>query len=313
MPTRPVETAPLEPSANARPVPEAREFLQGTRCRIESCLDDAARAAGLSMRPTQLLPGKMLRTRLAARLHGRLSVPAETLQRVCAAVELTHTASLCHDDVIDNAVVRRGLPALWRVSSRSGAVLLGDLLLCEAMNILIDTEEGRLVRPFLVKLRETCAAEAEQELRLRGSQVERAECLRIARGKTGPLFAFVGLAAGGKDAALSAALEEAGYRIGTAYQLADDLLDVEGREEEAGKTLGTDVARLKFTLAQAPEDGRNATREMVAELCAGALQTARPWLGARRALAEFLRLDVQPVLHACDNSLHVQVDPLDEV
>ncbi len=313
MPTRPVETAPLEPPVSARPVSEPQAFLEGARRRIESCLDSAARAAGLSVRPSQLLPGKMLRTRLAARLHGHLSGGDGALQGVCAAVELTHTASLCHDDVIDNALMRRGLPALWRVSSRSGSVLLGDLLLCEAMGILIDTEDGRLVRPFLAKLRETCSAEAEQELHLRGRRLGRAECLRIARGKTGPLFAFVGLAAGGQDATLSAALEEAGYRIGTAYQLADDLLDVEGREEDAGKTLGTDLARRKFTLAHAPEDGRSAARRLVAELCAGALQAAEAWPAARQALAEFLRLDVQPVFHACDNSLHVQVDPLDEV
>ncbi len=252
MPTRPVETAPPESPADVRPALEAQAFLEGARLQIDACLADAARAAGLPVRPSQLLPGKMLRTRMAARLSTRLTVPVETLQHVCAAVELTHTASLCHDDVIDNALVRRGQPALWRASSRSGAVLLGDLLLCEAMGLLTGTDGGRLVRPFLAKLRETCAAEAEQELRLRGREVGRDVCLRIARGKTGPLFAFVGLAAGGADAALSAALEEAGYRVGTAYQLADDLLDVEGCEEAAGKTLGTDVARRKFTLAQEP-------------------------------------------------------------
>ncbi len=313
MPTRPVETAPPERPADIRPAPEAQAFLERTRLQIDARLAAATRAAGLSVRPSQLLPGKMLRTRMAARLSARMAVPTETLQRACAAVELTHTASLCHDDVIDNARMRRGQPALWRVSSRSGAVLLGDLLLCEAMGLLTAVEDGRLVRPFLAKLHETCAAEAEQELRLRGREVGRKECLRVARGKTGPLFAFVGLAAGGGNSARSAALEEAGYRIGTAYQLADDLLDVEGREEVAGKTLGTDVARRKFTLAQEPGGGRNATRELVAQFGSDALDAVRAWPRARQALAEFLRLDVQPVFHACDNSLHVQVDPLDEV
>jgi hypothetical protein len=88
---------------------------------------------------------------------------------------------------------------------------------------------------------------------------------------------------------------------------------VEGREEQAGKTLGTDLGRLKFTLAQLPGRGRRTTGRLVGQLCAGALAQVRAWPWAHEALTEFLRLDVQPVFRACNNSLHVQVDPLDEV
>ena len=198
---------------------------------------------------SQLLPGKMLRTRLAARLAAGETRAADpqTLPIVCAATEMAHTASLCHDDVIDGGLIRRRQPALWRTTSPSGAVLIGDLLLCEAMDLLLDTEGGRHVAPFVAKIREVCAAEAEQELLFRGQQPEVETCLRLARGKTGALFAFVAGVCGGDDEPLASALEEAGYKLGTAYQLADDLLDVIGSEELTGKTLGTDARREKRT------------------------------------------------------------------
>ncbi len=78
----------------------------------------------------------MLRARLAARLAGRNShaVSPSTVARICAATEMAYTASLCHDDVIHSGWGRRGLRALWRVTARSCAVLIGDQPLCEALH-----------------------------------------------------------------------------------------------------------------------------------------------------------------------------------
>lgn len=256
----------------------------------------------------QLMPGKMLRTRLASRLVSCPDARADhaTVARICAATEMAHTASLCHDDVIDGGLMRRGRSALWRTTSASGAVLIGDLLLCEAMNIVCEAEDGRYVMPFVQKVREVCAAEAEQELELRGRQPDEQTCLRLARGKTGPLFAFVGLVCAGDDAALCEALEEAGYLIGAAYQLADDLLDVTGDEQFSGKTLGTDGRRGKFTLAQAPQENHRLVKGHISELCRSALDclSARPW--HRRTLAEFMRSDLGPVFDGCGLRLTVR-------
>ncbi len=256
----------------------------------------------------QLLPGKMLRTRLAARLAaaGATTVNRRTLRHACAATELVHTASLCHDDVVDNAVIRRARPALWQTTGASAAILIGDLLLCEALGLVTDVEGGRLMPVFVAKVREVIRTEVEQELLLRGRRVDEDECIRVARGKTGPLFALVAQVCGGEEAGLSEALEEAGYRIGTAYQLADDLLDVAGDEDVAGKTLGTDSMRRKFTLPLSAAGGGRVARRHVAELCESALTCLDAYPAARRALAEFLARDLQPVL---DRHLDVCMEP----
>ena len=113
-----------------------------------------AAAAGLEQLRPLLGMGKMLRTRLAGRLAEAGRVSGETLAPLCGAVELLHAASLCHDDVIDSAPVRRSHPALWHRTSPSGAVLIGDLLMCEAIDLLLGVEGGRHMAPFVSKLRE---------------------------------------------------------------------------------------------------------------------------------------------------------------
>ena len=242
--------------------------------------------------------GKMLRARLAGRLcTGDWSpVDHNTLQVACAATELVHAASLCHDDVVDNSLVRRSLPTLWRVVGTSGAILIGDLLLCEAMTMLMETEDGRLCSGFVAKTTEMVKAEAMQELFWRGKQPDAETCLQLARGKTGPLFAFAAGVCAGNDDTLCGLLEEAGYRIGTAYQLGDDLADVLGTECTAGKTLGTDLARGKCTLPQITGDGERTATESISELCSSAVELLDDYPKPREGLRDFLLDDFQPVL-----------------
>lgn len=264
-------------------------------------------AHGNNVDATLLMPGKMLRSRLAGRLFvgSSLSVNCASLQAMCAATELIHTASLCHDDVVDNSMIRRLAPTLWRTTSPSGAILIGDLLLCQAMDLIIGTEGGRYVVGFMTKVQEVIEAEAEQELIWRGREVNEQTCLRLARSKTGPLFAFVAEVCGGDDQELAGALAEAGYRIGTAYQLADDLLDLIGQEDAAGKTLGTDLSRGKYTL---PQGGMGITREHVADLCLGALEALRAWPELRNCFGEFIVCDIQPLLkEQLDVSLEIAI------
>ncbi len=239
----------------------------------------------------------MLRTRLAARLvaSGAASADLRTLERLCAAIEIVHTTSLLHDDVIDNGLLRRARPSLWTLTSPSAAILIGDMLLCKAMELLVSTDGGRHVSVFLSKVREVCAAEVEQEIALRGKLVDMSTSLRLAREKTGPLFALAGLVAGGDDADLSAALEQAGYQIGTAYQVFDDLVDVVGDEREAKKTLRTDVLRRKFTIAQDPERGPLNAAESVEDLCRSAVDSVKRWPRARAGIETYLDCDLRPV------------------
>ncbi|MFW6189136.1 MAG: polyprenyl synthetase family protein [Planctomycetota bacterium] len=289
-------------------------FLQNVRGTVATRLERVSSVLGDAVGSQDLLPGKMLRSRLGGRLtaDGGLETAARSTWRTCAAVELVHTASLCHDDVIDNAFLRRARPSLWRTAGRSCAVLIGDLLLCEAMDIVLHTAEGRYAETFLQRVGEVCSAEATQELQLRGSELSEERCMKVARGKTGPLFALVAEVAGGDDEVLCPALSEAGYRMGTAYQLADDLVDVIGEEEEAGKTLGTDRRRNKHTLPQA-ERGRSRAMKKIREICDGALDCLTAWPGVRRAVARYLLEDLQPVLRRFDPELNAGTGLQDEV
>ena len=293
------------------------DVINGTRRLLTGCIGKltssfgglARQTCGGPERAEMLSPGKMLRTRMAAHLAcgaGRARLPA--LEAACAATELVHTASLCHDDIIDQATVRRGKPALWRLDGATAAVLFGDMLLCEAFALVASTGESRHVQAFAARVREVCEAEAEQEMLL-GRQLDEATYLRLARGMTGPLFAFPASVCGGEDEALSAALDEAGYRIGAAYQVADDLLDVAGSEASAGKTLGTDACRRKFTLANSSADGREVARRKVIELCGSALEVLAPWPGAQKALSDFYASDLQPVFDHCTEGLDICAGP----
>lgn len=286
-------------SRDAGVMPDAgREFTRRVRQLVVDRLAQIAASLNVSVDVEQLAPGKLLRTRLAARLFEDTSDDdtAAAAVAACAATELVHSASLCHDDVIDSGLVRRGKPAFWRTRGVRGAILVGDLLLCESMDLLIPAVDADYVANFVAKVSETVRAETEQELTTRGRCPDEETCLRLARYKTGPLFALTAGISRWHDVKLRLALEEAGYMIGTAYQLADDILDMSGREKEAGKTLGTDMKRLKATLPAAWPDGQGRARDHIVELLRSTPIVLNEWPKERDAVTRFLENDLEPAI-----------------
>jgi len=242
--------------------------------------------------------GKMLRTRFAARLFSAPPNPhhAAEIKNACVAAELVHTASLVHDDIIDGALIRRSQPALWKMSGPNSAVLMGDLLYCESLLYLLKDDNMPYAGIFVEKVREVCLAEIEQEIELRTRRIDHDCYIQIVRSKTGPLFAFLGYVCGCDDYELSIALEEAGYLTGTAYQIADDLIDVVGSEPAAGKTLGTDELRKKFTIAQGPQDDYPVASHSIESLVYSAVSLLTKWPNHQKALFDFFITDLQPIL-----------------
>jgi geranylgeranyl pyrophosphate synthase len=236
-------------------------------------VDDRQRLQGLQR---HVSPGKMLRTRLGSALCNEDGEHWKSVARASAATELIHTATLYHDDVIDGANLRRRHPTLWKEVGQTGAILLGDLFFSSAIELLLDGGDLAQARSFVAKVKEVCAVETVHEIVLQGRVVDAETCIAVARGKTGALFAFVAECCG-RDAEMAAAMEEAGYRVGTAYQLADDLLDEIGDETLAGKTLGTDRKRRKFTLAQDLGRADSDVLATISDLCASAVELLRPW------------------------------------
>jgi heptaprenyl diphosphate synthase len=278
-----------------------QEFLERTADRVRGVFDAVAGDLRLGKEGDRLAtlrqqysPGKMLRSRLAWQLFaGGPASELDTLVRGAAAIELIHTATLFHDDVIDGASMRRNQPTLWREVGQTGAILLGDLCYTCAIQLLLETERLDLAQVFVAKVRECCTYEVCHELLYREQEASEDMALRLARGKTGALFAFIGYLAG-QDAAQRAAFEEAGYLVGTAYQLGDDLLDEIGDEASVGKTLGTDRQRHKFTLAQRQADGERVIRLRLRDLCQQAQDHCAPWPAAAEHLGRYLKDTLLP-------------------
>ncbi len=272
------------------------EFLAKVSLIIGRVIDNVSSSFGNTVSAEKLLLGKLLRTRFASRLIHSDNSPEELERRAiaCAATELVHTASLCHDDVIDQGLIRHGVPPLWRETTPSCSVLVGDLLLSESVILLLQFFESRCVSHFVSKVKEICTTEIEQEIILRGKRIDESTCMRIARGKTGPLFGFVGYVMGEGTPQLAFALEEAGYLIGTAYQLYDDLIDIAGTECLSGKTLKSDIRQGKVTLPQLTEDSLSMINSKISELCSSATDCVKKWPHAQWGIETFFECDLQP-------------------
>lgn len=245
---------------------------------------------------TLVASGKMLRSRLIFNIGQATRVPYATLLHAAAAVEMVHGASLLHDDVIDGGYLRRGVPTFWVERGISGAILVGDMLLFKAVELMCEVENGRLT-PLLVRLTgEVCDAESEQELLLRGKAPNWDNCVSIARRKTGALFAFAAGACAGNDPVLLSTLVESGYAVGTAYQLADDILDVNGSEEASGKSLGSDEARGKTTVGALSPQQQTEAVAYIDSLCQQAEDALQNWPAIQQAWRAFMNVDMRPAL-----------------
>jgi len=169
-----------------------------------------------------------------------------------ALVEITHLASLLHDDVVDNATIRRGQPAVPVRWGNGVAVLVADWLVAQTYGELIPRDEIRAIEILASTVRLMCEAELRQ-IERRGDpwRVSEGTCLEIIAQKTGGLMAAAcelgGLAGGGTDEQL-AALRAYGVALGTAFQIQDDLLDLSGDPTVLGKQVGSDIAMGQPTL-----------------------------------------------------------------
>jgi len=288
---------------------QCNQFITDIRSLLEVHIKKVISSCGYDVNPASLVSGKMLRSRLAARLteNSTTGPDQSVLKSACCATEMVHIASLCHDDVIDNGLIRRGFPTLWRITNPSGAILIGDLFLCEAVDMLLMTSAGRYTASFVSKIREICLTEIEQEIVLRGELLNEETAMRIARGKTGPLFGFAGFVSGGDDPDLSSALEEAAYRIGTAYQISDDYVDIAGDKHLTGKTLGSDIRRKKHTYPQFPGITDDLVCKTISALCQSALDCLAGWPRARQGLETYIRNDLQSVFNRVTPGIEITV------
>lgn len=225
--------------------------------------------------------GKRVRPRVVLHASKVGPEPYGSVVDLAAAAELVHNASLLHDDVIDDAPLRRGRPAARKLWGNAHSVLAGDHLMACALELLEDSGVPGVLRSMLTTMRRLVAAEVVQ-LAHRGKLLPDLDHYdQVIRGKTAALFAWcadAGARAGNADEEICRALAAYGEEAGMAFQLFDDLLDLSGSTEELGKSLFADlaqgVATLPVVLAveRRPELGReilalaNATGESPEDL-----------------------------------------------
>jgi octaprenyl-diphosphate synthase len=195
--------------------------------------------------------GKHLRPALVALSARALGKVSEAHVTVAVIIEMVHLATLVHDDVMDEAEIRRGQPTLAANWGNEVAVLFGDCLFAQALKLAASFPTPEVCRAVAAATNTVCAGEILQTQHRRDFERSRREYFRVLEMKTAALFALsCELAAFLSDAPAGhrAALRRFGLNFGVAYQIYDDCLDIFGTEAAAGKSLGTDLAKGKLTL-----------------------------------------------------------------
>ena len=195
--------------------------------------------------------GKQLRPALVALSASATGKPNESHVMVAVIIEMVHLATLVHDDVMDEARIRRGRPTLAATWGSEISVLLGDCLFAHALKLASGFPTTEVCRAVAAATNTVCSGEILQTQRRRNFELSRAEYFKVLQMKTGELFALscdLGAYVNGAGAGLRNALRDYGLSIGTAYQIYDDCLDVFGSEASTGKSLGTDLIKGKLTL-----------------------------------------------------------------
>ncbi len=195
--------------------------------------------------------GKRIRPALVLLSGGATGGVSEGHNRLAVILELVHIASLVHDDIMDGADVRRGLPTAAAKWGHSLSVLLGDALFAYALELATLFDDIEVCRTIARASRDVCTGEILQTQRRFDLNLTVAEYLRVIEMKTAALFAVaasLGARLNDQPQSVQDALHRYGLRLGTVYQIYDDCLDLVGDEKKAGKTLRTDLIKGKLTL-----------------------------------------------------------------
>ena len=195
--------------------------------------------------------GKRIRPALAVLAGGATGGTHEGHTRLSVILELVHIASLVHDDIMDGADIRRAQPTAVAKWGSSLSVLLGDALFAYALELATEFEDSHVCRVIAKASRDVCTGEILQTQRRFDLNLSVEDYLRMIEMKTAALFAAaaeLGARLNQQSEATQAALRDYGLKLGTAYQIYDDCLDLVGDEKSVGKTLRTDLARGKLTL-----------------------------------------------------------------
>jgi octaprenyl-diphosphate synthase len=258
------------------------QTLQSRYATVAEVVEHVRQYRGKRLRPALLL--------LVARACGRVTPDHHTLG---AVVEMVHTATLVHDDVLDHAAVRRHVATVNARWDNQTSVLLGDYLFTHAFHLAATTGDARACQIIGAATNRVCEGEMFQGLERGNLNLGEDDYFDMIDGKTAELIACccrLGSLFSGAEPEVVEALSHFGRLLGLAFQIADDLLDLEGEERMAGKSLGTDLDQLKLTLplihllGRAPETTGIRLRQILAAPGNHKRETLFPYLNESGAL-----------------------------
>lgn len=195
--------------------------------------------------------GKRMRPALVLLVAGALGYRGTHHHELAAVVEFIHTATLLHDDVVDESALRRGRDTANAMFGNAASVLVGDFLYSRAFQMMVSVDDMRVMRVLSDATNVIAEGEVLQLMNCHDADVDEARYLQVIRYKTAKLFeaaAQLGAILGNADAQVERAMAAYGTHLGTAFQLIDDVLDYSGQEADTGKHLGDDLAEGKPTL-----------------------------------------------------------------
>ena len=219
---------------------EMRSILSSDVHLVDKVVRYIVRRRGKSIRP--------ILTLLTARLFGE---PGPQTIKAAVIVELLHTATLVHDDVVDDAKTRRGLPSINAIWKNKVSVLVGDYLLAKALTEMLDLRDFTVLDILSITARRMSRGELLQIAKARKLDITEEVYFDMISDKTAALFAAcceLAAVTSGDNGAHQVELRNFGEKLGLAFQIRDDILDFEGRKAIIGKPILGDVKEKKITL-----------------------------------------------------------------
>lgn len=195
--------------------------------------------------------GKRVRPMLLLLISGALGNRSAERHELAAVVEFIHTATLLHDDVVDESDLRRGRKTANAMFGNAASVLVGDFLYSRAFQMMVSTNRLRVMEVLADATNVIAEGEVLQLMNMHDPDISVDDYLRVIEYKTAKLFeasARLGAVISDAPAEVEAACADYGRALGTAFQLIDDLLDYEGSTAELGKNIGDDLREGKPTL-----------------------------------------------------------------
>ncbi len=195
--------------------------------------------------------GKRLRPALLLLICGALGFEGAQRYNLAAVVEFIHTATLLHDDVVDDSSLRRGNATANETFGNPASVLVGDFLYSRAFQMMVDADSVRIMQVLADATNIIAEGEVMQLMNMHNAALDEAGYLQVIRSKTAKLFeasARVGAILAGATPDIEAACADYGQALGTAFQVIDDVLDYTGDAAVMGKNLGDDLREGKTTL-----------------------------------------------------------------